>query len=149
MFMKVILLQDVAKIGRRNEVVDVPNGYAMNQLIPSKKAEPATPANMKKISKVHADMAANASNMEVVFNTAKEALAAETLEIPAEMNEQEHLFQAVNDADVVAAAEAKGIAITSSMVGFPEVVKSSGEHTVTLQHGAHSAPFTINVVKKA
>lgn len=146
--MKVILLQDVAKIGRRHEVVEVPNGYAMNQLIPSKKAEPATPANMKKISKVHAQMAASASNMEAVFTAAKDALAAEALEIPAEMNEQEHLFQAVNDTDVVAAAEAKGIAITSGMVGFPEVIKSAGEHTVTLQHGAHSAPFTISVIKK-
>jgi large subunit ribosomal protein L9 len=120
----------------------------MNQLIPSKKAQPATPANMKKISKVHASIAANASNKEAVFNAAKEALAAEPLEIPAEMNEQEHLFQAVNDADVVAAAKAKGIAITSGMVGFPEVVKSAGEHTVTLQQGAHSATFTIKVVKK-
>jgi len=147
--MKVILLQDVAKIGRRNEVVDVPNGYAMNQLIPSKKAEPATPANMKKISKVHADMAANASNMEAVFTAAKEAFAAEPLHIPAEMNEKEHLFQAINDADVVAAAKAKGIAITPAMIAFPEVVKAAGEHTVTLQHGGHSAQFTINVVNKA
>jgi len=147
--MKVILLQDVAKIGRRNEVVDVPNGYAMNQLIPSRKAEPATPANMKKISKVHADMAANASNMEAVFATAIEALSAEPLVITAEMNEQEHLFQAVNDAMVVAAAETKGIGITTAMVGFPEVVKTAGDHTVTLQHGSQSASFTISVIKKA
>ena len=147
--MKVILLQDVAKIGRRNEVVEVPNGYAMNQLIPSKKAEPATPANMKKISKVHASMAANASNVEAVFTAAKEALTAEPLVVEAEMNEQEHLFQAINDVDVVKAAEAKGIAITSAMVGFPEVIKSAGEHTVALQAGEHNASFTINVVKKA
>lgn len=147
--MKVILLQDVAKIGRRNEVVDVPNGYAMNQLIPSRKAEPATPVNLKKISKVHAEMAANASNIEAVFTAAKEALSVEPLVIEADMNEQEHLFQAINDADVVAAAEAKGIAITSAMVNFPEVIKSAGEHTVLLQAGEHNASFTINVVKKA
>lgn len=146
--MKVILLQDVAKIGRRNEVVEVPNGYAMNQLIPMKKAEPATPANMKKVGKVHAQAAADTANMEAVFTAAKDALSAEPLVIEADMNEQEHLFQAVSAADVVAAAKAKGIAITSDMVDFPEVVKAAGEHTVTLQHGAHSAPFTINVTKK-
>ena len=147
--MKVILLQDVAKIGRRHQVVEVPNGYAMNQLIPSKKAEPATPANMKKISKVHADIAANTSTIEAEFKTAKDALAAEPLVIATDMNEQEHLFQAVNAADVVTAAAARGITLTPAMVVFPEVVKSAGEHTVTLQHGAHSAPFTISVVKKA
>ena len=147
--MKVILLQDVAKIGRRNEVVDVPNGYAMNQLIPCRKAEPATPANLKKISKVQASIAANASNVEAIFNAANEALSAESLVIEAEMNEQEHLFKAISDADVVAAAEAKGIGISSAMVNFPEVIKAAGEHTVLLQAGEHNASVTINVVKKA
>lgn len=146
--MKVILLQDVAKIGRRGEVADVPNGYAMNQLIPSKKAEPATPANLKKVSKLQAELASNAANIEQVFSAALEQLQADTLEVSADMNEQDHLFQAIADADVVAAAEAKGIAITSAMVGFTEPIKSAGEHTVLLQAGAHNGSFTINVVKK-
>ena len=145
--MKVILLKDVAKIGLRHEVVDVPNGYATNKLIPMKQAEPATPANLKKVGKVHAAKAGAAADIESVFNAASEALSAETLVITAEMNEQEHLFKAIDAADVVKAAEAKGIAVTSQMIGFPEVVKSAGEHTVALQAGAHNASFTINVVK--
>lgn len=145
--MKVILLKDVAKIGLRHEIVDVPNGYATNKLIPMKQAEPATPANLKKVGKVHAAKAGAAASVEAVFTAAKEALAAEPLTIPADMNEQEHLFKAIDAADVVKAAEAKGIAITSQMIGFPEVVKSAGEHTVALQAGEHNASFTINVVK--
>jgi len=145
--MKVILLQDVAKIGLRHEVVDVPNGYATNKLIPKKLAEPATPVNLKKVGKVHAAKAGAAADTEAVFNAAMEALSAEPLLIAADMNEQEHLFKAVDSADVVKAAEAKGIAITSQMIGFPEVVKSAGEHTVALQAGAHNASFTINVIK--
>ena len=47
--MKVILLRDVAKIGRRFEIVEVPDGYALNKLIPKKDAEAATPANVKRI----------------------------------------------------------------------------------------------------
>ena len=145
--MKVILLKDVAKIGLRHEVVEVPNGYATNKLIPMKLAEPATPANLKKVGKVHAAKAGAAADTEKVFNAAKEALQAEPLEIKADMNEQEHLFKAIDAATVVAAAEAKGIAITSQMIGFPEVVKSAGQHTVALQAGEHNASFTINVVK--
>jgi large subunit ribosomal protein L9 len=145
--MKVILLQDVAKIGLRHEVVDVPNGYAANKLIPMKQAEPATLANLKKVGKLHAAKAGAAADTEAVFNAAKEALSAEALTITAEMNEQEHLFKAIDAADVVQAAEAKGIVVTSQMIGFPEVVKSAGEHTVALQAGAHNASFTINVVK--
>lgn len=146
--MKVILLQDVAKIGRRGEVAEVPNGYAMNQLIPNKKAEPATPANLKKVSKAQAELASTAANTEAVFTAALEKLQAETLEVSAEMNEQEHLFQAISDADVVTAAEAKSVAITTAMVGFSEPIKSAGEHTVLLQSGALNGSFTINVTKK-
>lgn len=145
--MKVILLQDVAKIGLRNEIIDVPNGYAANKLIPNKMAEPATPANLRKVGKVHAAKAGKAADVEAIFTAAKAALDVEPLQISADMNEQEHLFKAIDAADVVAAAEAKGITITSQMVGFPEVVKSAGEHTVALQAGSHNASFTINVIK--
>ena len=145
--MKVILLQDVAKIGRRNEIVDVPTGYAANKLIPNKMAIPATPANLKKVSKVHAEAAGKAADSEAVFNAAKAGLATEPLIIKADMNEQEHLFKAVDAAEIVAAAEAKGIALTTQMIGFSTPIKSAGEHTVLLQSGAHNASFIINVVK--
>jgi large subunit ribosomal protein L9 len=147
--MKVILLQDVAKIGRRTEVVEVPNGYAMNQLIPNKKAEPATPANMKKISKVHAAVAAGAADVEAVFAAAKAGLAAATLEIAADMNEQDHMFQALTADEIVAAAGVAGTVVPADAIVFAEPIKSAGEHEVTLSMGVHTAAFTINVVKKA
>lgn len=147
--MKVILLQDVAKIGRRNDVVDVPNGYAMNQLIPTKKAEPATPANLKKISKVHAEKAASAAGVDAAFAAAKEILTTETLTIEAEMNDQDHMFQALSAEEVATAATAKGAAVTASAISFAEPIKAAGEHTVTLAMGGHSTPFTILVTKKA
>jgi ribosomal protein L9 len=50
--MKVILLRDVAKIGKRFAIVDVPDGYALNKLIPSKDAEPATTNNIKRINQL-------------------------------------------------------------------------------------------------
>ena len=53
--MKVILLQDVAKIGKRSDLVEVPDGYAMNQLIPKRMAETATAQNKKRIAKQQAD----------------------------------------------------------------------------------------------
>ena len=47
--MKVILLKDVAKIGRRFEIKEVPDGYALNKLIPKNMAQFATPENIKRI----------------------------------------------------------------------------------------------------
>ena len=48
--MKVILLKDVAKIGRRHEVAEVPDGYALNMLIPKGLAKAGTPENIKKLT---------------------------------------------------------------------------------------------------
>ena len=52
--MKVILLQDVRKIGRKHEVKDVSDGYARNFLFPAKLAEPASPGALKKLAELEA-----------------------------------------------------------------------------------------------
>jgi large subunit ribosomal protein L9 len=52
--MKVVLREDVEKLGLRGEVVDVARGYARNFLLPRRLAEPATPARVAELEKVNA-----------------------------------------------------------------------------------------------
>ena len=52
--MKVVLREDVEKLGLRGEVVDVARGYARNFLLPRNLAEPATPARVAELEKVNA-----------------------------------------------------------------------------------------------
>ena len=54
MEMKVVLREDVEKLGLRGEVVDVARGYARNFLLPRKLAEPATPSRVAELEKVNA-----------------------------------------------------------------------------------------------
>ena len=59
--MKVILLQDVPKVGKKDQVIEAKEGYARNFLFPKKLAVEATPANMKELQrqeKIRADKAA-------------------------------------------------------------------------------------------
>jgi large subunit ribosomal protein L9 len=146
--MKVILLQDVAKIGRRTEVVEVPDGYALNQLIPKKMAEPATKSNLKKIEKLHtAKTEAQTANQET-FTSAVTILRENTPVITVEANEQGHTFKAVSAEDVADSANQHGANIDSKMVVFEEPIKSIGEHEIELKLGDSVAKFTINVVSK-
>ena len=55
--MKVILRQDVEKVGLRGEVVEVARGYARNFLLPRRLAEPATPARVAELERVEAQRA--------------------------------------------------------------------------------------------
>ena len=145
--MKVILLQDVAKIGKRSDLVEVPDGYAMNQLIPKKMAEPATTQNKKRIEKLQAEAESNKEADRARFEAAKAAMTEKTLQIHTEANEQGHLFKAVSENDIAEAAQAAGIDIDAAMLVVGEPIKEVGERTVTLIRGDNKAEVTIEVVK--
>lgn len=144
--MKVILLQDVAKIGKKGEVAEVPNGYAMNSLIPTGKVAPATPATLKQASAKAAATQASAADAAATFTAALATLSS-GITITATMNEQDHLFEAVSAEAVVEAAAAAGATISADMVQFAEPIKAAGEHTVTLVSGDQSGPVTLTVAK--
>lgn len=144
--MKIILLQDVAKIGKRFEVVNVPDGYAMNQLIPKRMAEAATAANVKRVEKMHSDKAASVEADSEAFASAVDKLRATTAQIEVDANDQGHLFKAVSAADVVKAAKAVGATIEAAMVIFAEPIKEIGDHEVRLKQSDNEAVITISVI---
>lgn len=146
--MKIILLQDVAKIGRRYDVVNVPDGYARNQLIPKRMAEPATPANLKRVQKMSADKTASNEASTEAFKVAVETIKVTPVTITVEANEKGHLFKAVSAKEVVVAAQAVGAVVTEDMVVFESPIKEIGDHSVTLKHLGQEAVITINVNQK-
>ena len=148
MYMKVILLQDVAKIGRRSQVVEVPDGYALNQLIPKRMAEPASAANMRRVERQAASTEASLAADESRFTAATEALQTATVTVTVDANDQGHTFKAVSAADIAEAATAAGVAIEDKMVDIKTPIKEVGEHTVNLVLGTQSSEFTVTVVQK-
>lgn len=146
--MKVILLQDVAKIGRRHSIVEVPDGYALNQLIPKKLAEPALPANLKKIEKLKADSAASADAAKRMYQDAIATLKGKEIVVVADANEQGHLFKAVSVDDVVLAVKNAGVTIDARSVTIQSPIKELGQHEIPLVHAGVSNQITISVVKK-
>lgn len=146
--MKVILLQDVAKVGKRFEVVEVPNGHALNLLIPQRKAQPATPENVKRIEARRTKAAADAGASMDTFTQAAEALSTEPLVIKAETNEQGHMFESLKVASIVAAAKERGVEVAESMVVLAKPIKEVGEHTIGLEYGGEQKDITL-VIEKA
>jgi large subunit ribosomal protein L9 len=146
--MKVILVRDVAKIGRRNQIVEVPDGYAQNQLIPKKWALPATPQNLKRIEALHAGVAASKDAKEEQFLASVKKLESNPVTITADANEQGHLFKAIHEKDIVEAAKGVGVQLEVATVKIPTLIKSVGEHTIHLVHGTHAVPYTITIAKK-
>lgn len=146
--MKVILLRDVAKIGKKSQVVDVPDGYARNQLIPKGMVELATTANLKRVERQNSITAASQEADQNRFSEALEVLKENVLKIPVEVNEKGHAFKAVNEKEIVEAAKLAGADIQESMVFVDSPIKEVGEHKIHLVSDSEKVEVTIEVVKK-
>jgi len=133
--MKVILLQDVAKLGRRYDVVEVANGRAMNMLIPQGKAQAATDANIKKIKQASEKVAAEREAADKAFAAAVEKLEGEAVTVAAKANEKGHLFEALKEEAIAAALATKGVAVEAMQVLLAEPIKEVGAYDIALSNG--------------
>ena len=147
--MKVILLQDVAKIGRRFDVVEVPSGYGMNKLIPQGMAKPATPENLKVIQAQSAKTEAARAAGDEAFSEMLAAIKETSLEITVEANEEGRMFQALKiEAVLEAVKSATGKEVPQSQVVIKTPIKEVGEHAVDFVSGSTSVSVPVNVVAK-
>ncbi|MCA9363922.1 50S ribosomal protein L9 [Candidatus Kaiserbacteria bacterium] len=144
--MKVILLRDVAKIGKRFEVVEVPTGHAQNFLIPHKHAEPATPGNVRRVMAHKAKQAHDTEAHALAFAEALTQLAEQKVVLTVEANEQGHLFKGVKGDMIAACLKEAGVSVPVEAVRLDEPIKTLGEHTITLALGDHAGSFVLSVV---
>lgn len=146
--MKVILLQDVAKIGRRFEVVEVPDGHALNMLIPKKMAQPATTENVKRVRARAEKIESERVAQDAAFDEAVESLEGKTVTLEVQANENGHLFKAVSANEIMAALADEKVNVTSDQVVTKGPIKEIGTHTVMLASGTKRGEFELEVVAK-
>jgi large subunit ribosomal protein L9 len=146
--MKVILIKDVARVGRRSEVKEVPSGHALNFLIPRKLAIPATPENMKRLNEEQRKQETKKGDSEKSFKEALDALEGVTVSYRVEANEQGHLFKGVNANDIAKHLEGEGFGIAPEDIHLEHPIKSVGVHQVPLTRGKEKGLCTLEIVKK-
>ena len=143
--MKVILLQDVAKIGRRHDVVEVPDGYARNKLIPMRAALPATVEQLAKLKAQVAHVSAQQAADAAALLTSLGRLRATALTLTAAANDQGHLFKQVGVKDIASAAAAAGSPLPLSALIVDVPIKAVGTHAVVVKtpHGVEELKVTV------
>lgn len=98
--MKVILLQDVKKIGKKGDVIEASDGYARNFLFPRKLAQEATDANMHILNnKKENERKQKLAELEAAQKLAGE-LKGKIVKITAKTGENGKLFGAITSKDV-------------------------------------------------
>ena len=99
--MKIILLEDVNKVGRRGEVRDVSDGYARNFLIPKKLALGATAGNLKNLDHIKVQANAKADRAKADAEGIRAQIEALAYEERRQASEEGKLFGSVTSQDLV------------------------------------------------
>ena len=131
--MKVLLLQDVYKLGRAGDVKKVANGYGRNYLIPQGMAVLATPGAMVQAERIRQE----ADKKRAVLNEEMSAVADQlkdvTLTFPARASETGRLYGSINTRMISEAITEKvGVEISHRQIDS-QPLRMIGEHTVSVR----------------
>ena len=145
--MEIILKQDVAGLGFKNDTVKVKSGYGRNFLIPNGSAIIANDSNKRMI----AENIRQAAHKAAKLKQDAEALAAKigelVVEIKTKAGESGKIFGAVTAVQVADILKSKGFEVDRKKVHFKEQPKQLGTYTVTLDlHKEVKHILNVNVV---
>lgn len=146
--MRIILQEDVEKLGTRGQVVEVAPGYARNFLLPRKLALEASSGNLKRLEKMRAVFAKKEAVEQADAQKLAGMLENVSLEFTRRAGENDQLFGSVTSADVSDALAAQGYTVDKRKVALPEPIKTVGEFEVPLKLHREVGVTVKLVVKK-
>jgi len=144
--MEVILIQDVANLGYKNDIVKVKDGYGRNYLIPNRFAVIANDGNRKQLAENLKQQAKKLAQQLADAQALAQKLAGMTIQLAAKANEDGKIFGAITTAQVSEALAAAGIEIDKRIITV-EAVKELGEAVAVAKlHREVKAEIKLNVV---
>lgn len=132
--MKVILLEDVKGVGKKDQIIDANDGYAKNFLLPKKKAILADKNNLTKMSNIKKiEDAKKQEEYENAVNLGK-AIESKNLILKAKLGENGKLFGTVTNKEIaIALKEQEGITVEKKKITLSSPIKMLGEREVEIK----------------
>ena len=144
--MKVILLENVRKIGSIGEIIDVKRGFARNFLISKKKALFASKENIKEVEKIKLELSKKDQNKKKEAKLIHEKIKNKEYEIKKLSTENKELYGSVKPTEISKVLEETNqVKINPSLIQPSKEIKSLGSYDVLIN--LHSEVQTQIVVK--
>lgn len=147
--MKVILMQDIEKLGKSGDLVQTKDGYARNYLFPRGLAVLATPAALHQLA------IRKKIQEQQLEKDKKEALALASqlngisVNLAVEVHEEDQLYGSITSAEIARALEGEGIKIDKKMIILKNPIKTLGIFDLVIKlHPEVEAQIKLWVVKK-
>ena len=146
--MKVILLENVRKIGSIGEIIDVKRGFARNYLISKKKALFASKENIKEVEKIKQELNKKDQDKKKEAKRILEKIQNKTYEIKKLSTENKELYGSVKPTEISKLIyEKEKVEINPSNIQPSKEIKSLGEFKVVINlHSDVQTQITLKVV---
>ena len=132
--MKVVLLKDVKNIGKRDEILNVSDGYARNFLCPQKLAMEATPGTLKEIQKKRAAQDAREAEQLAEAKARAEKIKGKVVELKVKCGEKGRLYGSVTAAEVAEALEKQlGVAADKRKIDLGDPIRETGDREISVR----------------
>ena len=147
--MKIILLKDVPKVGRKYDIKDLSDGHALNFLIPRGLAEIATAQALKKVEQYKANEATEKKIQGELLAKNLDTIKTLTITLKEKANDKGHLFAGVTKEMLVAEIfKTAHLNLDPESIRLEKPIKEIGEHKVTVEAMDKRAEFTVNIEAK-
>ncbi|MCR4280937.1 MAG: 50S ribosomal protein L9 [Candidatus Kaiserbacteria bacterium] len=145
--MRVILLKDVATVGRRDQIKEVADGYAINFLIARGLAQEASAKNIAEHDKRQKISEITAQAQDAQFQELARKLAEDKISLKVKMNESGHLYESISAKRIANEITKKyKHDIGESAVMLDEPIKGAGEAKIEIKLGRHRATATVEIL---
>lgn len=147
--MRIVLREDVEKLGRRGEVIDVAPGYARNFLLPKGKALHATDGNLKRVEQERRKFAVRVAKEKEDAAAMARRLAGISCTIVRKVGENDQLYGSVTPSDVADYLVKEGIELDKRRILLDEPIKALGIYTIPVKlHPEVTGEIRVWVVKE-
>ena len=147
--MKIILKEDIKKLGKMGQIVDVADGYARNYLVPKGFAVEASTKNVRSLEHEKKIIQEKARKHKDSAQDLASRISAMTLTIKAKAGEEEKLFGSVTTMDIAEALLTRGVEIEKKKIVLEEPIKRLGSYSVQIKlHPDVSVPLNIQVIQE-
>jgi large subunit ribosomal protein L9 len=131
--MKVILKEDVDKLGVMGTVVEVKNGYGRNFLIPRSLAVEANPKNIRHFEHQKKTIEVKVKKVKKSAEDFAEQLSRITVSLEARAGEEDKLFGSVTTKDIAEAISQQGVEVDRRKILLDEPIKRLGSYEVQIK----------------
>lgn len=148
--MKIILLENVKKLGKKDEIIEVADGYARNVIIPKKLGIEATSANLNSVKLKNKNEEKKDENMRNIAMEDKKKIEAVTITLKIKAGANGKTFGSINSKEISdGIKESVNLDIDKKDIDLGEPIKNIGRYTVKVRlYKEVIANANINVIEE-